>query len=174
MKYTAYRGQRPGGGVRNSLLILLLGVVLGILSKWADFYSPLLSDLTSGVQLWIFLGCVLALYSRTALRAALHVFLLLGGMVVAYYTAAVLMGGAWTKQYLIGWGIAAVLSAVPGYLLWYAKGRTRRAWGLCAAALACQITVMLLLSGGVRVTDAAVIVLTAIVLGLDKLGRWGR
>lgn len=164
MKYKAYRGQRSGGGARNSLLVLLLGVVLGVLSKWADFYSPLLSDLTSGVQLWILLGCVLALYSRTAPRAALHVFLLLGGMVAAYYTTAVLMGGAWAKRYLIGWGIAAVLSAVPGYLLWFARGGSRRAWGLCALVLVCQIGAAFLFSGGVRVLDAAVIVLTAAVL----------
>ena len=83
MKYTSYRGQRSGG-VRNSLLVLLLGLTLGVLGKWADFHSPLLSDLTSGVQLWIFLGCVLALYSRTPRRAALRVVLLLGGMVAAY------------------------------------------------------------------------------------------
>lgn len=170
MKYTAYRGQRPGGGVRNSLLILLLGVVLGVLGRWINGHAALSTE----IQILIFLGCVLALYSRTAPRAALHVFLLLGGVAAAYCTTAVLMGGTWTKQYLIGWGIAAVLSAVPGYLMWYAKGRTRRAWGLCALVLACQIAVMLLLSGGVRVTDAALIVLTAIVLGLDKLGRWGR
>lgn len=170
MNYTAYRGQRPGGGVGNSLLILLLGVILGVLGRWINHSMAL----SSKIQILIFLGCVLALYSRTAPRAALHVFLLLGGMTAAYYTSAVLIGGTWTKQYLIGWGIAAVLSAVPGYLMWYAKGRTRRAWGLCAAALACQIAVMLLLSGSVRVTDAALIVLTAIVLGLDKLGRWGR
>lgn len=171
MKYTAYRGQRPGSGVRNSLLILLLGVGLGILSKWADFHSPLLADLTSGVQLWILLGCVLALYSRTALRAALHVFLLLGGMVAAYYVTAVLMDGTWAAGYLIGWSIAAVLSAVPGYLMWFAKGRSRRAWILCALVLVCQIAVMIVFSGGARALDIAVIVLTAVVLGLDKVGR---
>lgn len=108
--------------MRNSLLILLLGVVLGALSKWADFHSPWLSELTSGVQLWIFLGCILALYSRTPRRAALHVFLLLGGMVGAYYVTALIMRGVWAKSFVIGWGIAAVLSAVPGYLLWYARG----------------------------------------------------
>ncbi len=171
MRYTAYRGQRREGGVRNSLLVLLLGVGLGVLSKWADFSCPWLSDLTSGVPLWVLLGCVFAIYSRTAARAALHVALLLGGMVAAYYTTAVLMGGTWAKPYLIGWGTAAVLSAVPGYLMWFAKGRSRRAWGLCALALACQIAVMFLSSGGVRAMDAVVIVLTAAVLLADKVVR---
>lgn len=171
MKYNAYCGQRPGDRVRNSLLILLLGVVLGILSKWADFHSPLLAELTSGVQLWILLGCALVLYSRTAFRAALHVFLLLGGMVAAYYITAVLMGGTWTVKYLISWGIAAVLSVVPGYLMWYAKGRNKRAWILCALVMACQIIGMVVFSGGIRVLDILLIVLTAVVLGIDKVRR---
>ena len=167
MNYTAYRGQRPGGGVGNSLLILLLGVILGVLGRWINHNMALSSE----IQILILLGCVLALYSRTALRAALHVFLLLGGVAAAYCTTAVIMGGTWTVQSLLVWGLAAVLAAVPGYLMWYAKGRTRRAWGLCAAVLACQVAVMLLFSGGVRVTDVALIVLTAVALGLDKAGR---
>lgn len=173
MKYTSYRGQRSDG-VRNSLLVLLLGLALGVLGKWADFHSPLLSDLTSGAQLWIFLGCVLALYSRTPRRAALRVVLLLGGMVAAYYVTALVMKGVWSRSYAIGWGIAAAVSAVPGYLLWYAKGRTRRAWLLSLGVVAAQIAVMLALSGGVRVPDLAIILLTAAVLLLDKFGRGRR
>ena len=172
MKYTSYRGQRSGG-VRNSLLVLLLGLTLGVLGKWADFHS-LLSDLTSGVQLWIFLGCVLALYSRTPRRAALRVVLLLGGMVAAYYVTALVMRVAWSRSHAIGWGIAAAVSAVPGYLLWYAKGRTRRAWLLSLGVAAAQIAVMLALSGGVRVLDLAIILLTAAILLLDKFGRGRR
>lgn len=174
MRYTPYRGQRTGSRVRNSLLILLLGAVLGVLGKWADFHSPWLAELTSGVQLWIFLGCVLALYSRTPRRAALHVVLLLGGMVCAYYAAALVMKGAWARSYVIGWGIAAVLSAVPGYLLWFAKGRTRRAWLLSLGVVAVQAAAMFVLSGGVRVLDAVMILLTAAVLLVDKVGPRGR
>lgn len=167
MKYTAYRGQRHGDGVRNSLLILLLGVVLGGLGRWA---LPNMA-LSTAIQILILLGCVLALYSRTAVRAALHVFLLLGGAVAAYYAAAVIMGGAWAVQYLAGWSAAAVLSAVPGYLMWFAKGRSRRAWGLCLLVLICQAAVMLLLSGGVRALDIVAIALTAAALLADKAVR---
>ncbi len=170
MRYTPYQGRKREDGIRNSLLILLLGAALGVLGKWADFYSPWLAELTGGVQLWIFLGCVLALYSWTPRRAALHVVLLLGGMICAYYVTALVMKGAWDRRYVIGWSIAAVLSAVPGYLLWYAKGRTRRAWLMCAGVLAVQAAAMFVLSGGVRVLDLVMILLTAAVLLLDKIG----
>ena len=176
MRYTPYQGRKNGDGIRNSLLILLLGVVLGALGKWSDGHVLWLSDLTSGVQLWIFLGCVLALYSRTPRRAALNVFLLLGGMVCAYYLTALVMKGVWSGNYAIGWGIAAVLSAVPGYLLWFAKGRSRRAWLLSLGVLAVQVAAMFVLSGGVRVLDIVMILLTAAVVLVDKLGpsRGGR
>ena len=176
MRYTPYRGQKTGSGVRNSLLILLLGVALGALSKWSDGHMAWLADLTSGISLWILLATAVALYSRTAVRAALNVLLLLGGMVGAYYLTAALTHSVWGKSYLIGWGVAAVLSAVPGYLVWFAKGRTRRAWLLSLGVVAVQVALVVVLFRTVRIFDVVMILLTAAVLLLDKVGsrRGGR
>ena len=177
MRYTPYRGQKTGSGVRNSLLILLLGVALGALSKWSDSHMAVwLAELTSGISLWILLAAAVALYSRTAMRAALNVFLLLGGMVGAYYLTAVLTNSVWGKDYLIGWGIAAVLAAIPGYLVWFAKGRSRRAWLLSLGVLAVQIALVIVLFQRVRIIDVVMILLTAAVLLADKVGprRRGR
>ena len=177
MRYTPYRGQKTGSGVRNSLLILLLGVVLGALSKWSDNHMAVwFAEVTSGISLWILLATAVALYSRTAMRAALNVFLLLGGMVGAYYLTAVLTNSVWGESFLIGWGVAAVLSAVPGYLVWFAKGRSRRAWLLSLGVLAVQIALVIVLFQRVRIFDAVMILLTAAVLLADKVGlrRRGR
>ena len=176
MRYTPYRGQRAGSGARNSLLILLLGVVLGALGKWSDGYVAWLAELTSGISLWILLATAVALYSRTAMRAALNVFLLLGGMVGAYYLTAALTNSVWGKDYLIGWGIAAVLSVVPGYLVWFAKGRSRRAWLLSLGVVVVQVALVIVLFRTVRIFDVVMILLTAAVLLVDKVGprRGGR
>lgn len=175
MRYTPYRGQKTGDGVRNSLLILLLGVVLGALSKWSDNHMAVwFAEVTSGISLWILLATAVALYSRTAMRAALNVFLLLGGMVGAYYLTAVLTNSVWGTSYLIGWGAAAVLSAVPGYLVWFAKGRSRRAWLLSLGVLAVQAALVIALFRTVRIYDAVMILLTAAVLLVDKVGPRGR
>ena len=167
---------KTGSGVRNSLLILLLGAALGALGKWADFHSPWLAELTSGISLWILLATAVALYSRTAMRAALNVFLLLGGMVGAYYLTAMLTNSVWGESFLIGWGVAAVLSAVPGYLVWFAKGRSRRAWLLRRGLVAVQIALVIVLFRTVRIFDVVMILLTAAVLLVDKVGpsRRGR
>lgn len=175
MRYTPYRGQKTGDGVRNSLLILLLGVALGAVSKWSDNHMAVwFAEVTSGIALWILLAATVALYSRTAMRAALNVFLLLGGMVGAYYLTAVLTNSVWGESFMIGWGVAAVLSVVPGYLVWFAKGRSRRAWLLSLGVLAVQIALVIALFRTVRIYDIVMILLTAAVLLVDKVGPRGR
>lgn len=170
--YTPYQGQKTRSGVRNSVLILLLGIVLGALSKWSDNHmAALFAEVTSGTSLWIFLAAVIAIYSRTAKRAALNVLLFLGGMVGAYYLTAVLTNAVWGKSFLIGWGIAALLSSVPGYLVWFAKGRSRRAWLICAGVLVVQIALVIVLVRAVRIYDVVIILLTAAVLLADKVRR---
>ena len=170
--YTPYQGQKTRSGVRNSLLILLLGIGLGVLSKWSDNHMAVwFAEVTSGISLWILLAAVTALYSRTAKRAALHVLLLLGGMVGAYYLTAVLTNSVWGESFLIGWGIVALLSPIPGYFVWFAKGRTRRAWLLSVGVLAVQIALVIALFRTVRIFDVVIILITAAVLLMDKFGR---
>ena len=170
--YTPYQGQKTGSGIRNSLLILLLGIGLGAISKWSDNHMAVwFAEVTSGIALWIFLAATIALYSRTAKRAALNVLLLLGGMVGAYYLTALLTNSVWGESFLIGWGIAALLSPIPGYLVWFAKGRSRRAWLLSAGVLIVQIVLVIVLFRAVRIYDVVIILLTAAVLLLDKFGR---
>ncbi len=168
MRYTPYQGRKTEDSIRNSLLILLLGILLGALGKWSDGHIAWLAELTSGVSLWILLAVAVAIYSRTAKRAALNVLLLLGGMVAAYYLTAELTGGVWGKNFLIGWGIAALLSPIPGYLIWYAKGRSRWAWILSLGVLAVQIALVIVLYRAIRVWDVVTVLLTAAVLLLDK------
>ena len=121
MKRNPYLG-KPGtaAAAGHSLLILLLGLALGAASRFADLHSVFFGDLTSGIALWIFLAAAVALGSRTPERAGLHAALLLGGMVAAYYAAAALLDGSWSKNYLIGWGAIALLSPIPGGMVWYA------------------------------------------------------
>ena len=153
---------------RNSLLILLLGLALGAVGKWSDCNSMLLADLTSGLQLWVLLCCALALGSRSPWRAGLHVFLLLGGMVCTYYLTAELMSVPWSESFLIGWGVVAALSPIPGFLVWYARGRSFRAWILCLGVLAFQILAMFVLSGHANLLDILLIAATAALLLWDK------
>lgn len=169
MRRQSYTGKKTLMGVRNSLLILLAGIVLGALGKWSDYHWMFLADLTSGVQLWVLLGCVIATWSQSCWRAGLNVFLLLGGMVASYYCTAELMDVPWSWPFLIGWSAAAVLSAGAGFLVWFGRGRSKQAWLICLGVLVLQVAAMFVLSGGVRVLDVVLIALTACVLLWDKV-----
>ncbi|MCM1288191.1 MAG: hypothetical protein NC240_07750 [Clostridium sp.] len=73
----------------NSLLILLLGIILGVFSKWLDnlaindeiwwqhFIGILdLRNVFSEFSIWIFLAVTISVFSKTPLRASLNVFIL--------------------------------------------------------------------------------------------------
>jgi len=170
MKRRSYRGKPTAlAGTGIALLILAAGLLLGALSQWADLHVPALAELTSRIALWILLASAAALGSRSPLQAALHTLLLLGGMVAAYYTAAYLMDAAWSKSYLIGWGAAALLSPIAGWLVWYARGEDKWAWLVSAGVLAAQIGGTLALFQKVRAADVVVIALTAVMLLAGKV-----
>lgn len=152
----------------RSALVLLAGLALGALSKWADYRSMFLADLTSGMALWVLLATAAALGSRSSWRAGLHVLLLLGGMVCAYYLTAEWMGVPWSRLFVIGWGLLAAVSPVFGFFVWYARGRGLHAWLLSLGVLGFQVLAALVFPGGV--TDAAVIPATAVLLLRDKIG----
>jgi len=128
----------------------------------------------SGLPVWILLASAVSFYSRTPLRAGLHALLLLGGMVSAYYAAAQVAGGVWSAAFLTGWGIAALLSPIPGYFVWYARGRSLRAWVLSIGVLVFQILATIVLFDKLRFSDLLAVLLTAALLLRDKLGRAAR
>ena len=159
---------------RNSLLILILGIGMGIAAKWFDLHSEFFGTMFSNLAVWILLASAVSFHSRTPWRAGFHVLLFLGGMVVAYYAAAQAMGGVWSTTFLLGWGAAALLSPIPGYFVWYARGRSLRAWVLSVGVVVFQIAATILLFDKLRLSDALAVLLTAALLLRDKLGSGGK
>ena len=174
MKHRAYRGKpAAAAGITGSVLILLLGLALGAASKRADGSSVLLGELTSHIALWVLLASAVALASRSPLKAGLNVLLLLGGMVAAYYAAAELLGGVWSKDFLMGWGVAALLSPIPGFLVWYARGKDWWAWLISTGVVAVQVAATIWLYEKLGPVDLAVVVLTAVLLFGKKVKHMG-
>ena len=73
--------------VRASILIFLLGIALGIISKWLDglgldsavwwqraIEKMRLPQILSELPVWVFLALVIAVYSSSALKAAVNAF----------------------------------------------------------------------------------------------------
>ncbi len=121
-------------------LVLLLGVGLGLFAKYLDHRqgalpAPLLA-LDEALDLHNFLGrfapwalivLCLALYSRSAKRAAAHVFLFFAGMVSSYYLYSKLAAGFFPASYALIWAGCTLLSPLAAFVCWYAGGQGRAA-----------------------------------------------
>ena len=115
-----------------SLLIVLTGTAMGILSKWLDttgvnelpgFLQALEpAQFFSRFAVWIFAGIVISVYSRTPLRAALNAFLFFAAMVSAYYLYCCFFAGFYPYSYAMIWFRFLLLIPFAAYVCWFAKG----------------------------------------------------
>lgn len=118
-----------------SVLILLLGVVLGIFSKWLDtlsidrsiWWHRILDTLDlrnvfSEFAVWFLIGLAVAVFSRSSLRAALNVFLFFAGMCVSYHWYTVMFCGFNPYRYMLIWYGITLLSPLIGWVCWFSKG----------------------------------------------------
>ena len=116
-----------------SSLIFMLGVILGTISKLLDetasnllpyFLEQMdLGNFFSRMGIWLFLAVVIAIYSKSPIRAALNVLIFFVGMVGSYYLYTVLIAGFYPKTYMMIWIAMTLISPLLAFICWYAKGR---------------------------------------------------
>ena len=144
--------------VMISLFMLLLGITLGIFSKWLDntyiddmvWWRHLLGILDlrnvfSEFGIWICLAVAISVFSKTPVRAGLHVFLFFLGMDVSYHLYTIFFSGFNPKSYMIIWYGITLITPIFAFVCWYARGNGIISVIICTGILA----VMLLKSFGI-------------------------
>ena len=124
--------------ITHSILILLLGIMLGVFSKWLDNMSIDdtiwwqyilgvldLRNVFSEFAIWLLLALAISVYSSTPLRACLNVFLFFAGMCSSYHLYTVVFAGFNPKSYMMIWYGFTLLSPVLAFICWYGKGETK-------------------------------------------------
>lgn len=121
--------------VRNTCFVFAAGILLGVFSKWLDnlaldstiwWHGIIeridLGNFFSDLAVWLLAALVIAVFSTSALRAALHVFVFFAGSCAAYHLYTIAFSGFNPASYMLLWYGVTLLSPFLAVLCWYAKG----------------------------------------------------
>ena len=141
--------------IRNSMMIFLFGIALGVFSKWLDNMSLNdsiwwqhilgiidLGNVLSSLGVWILIAVCISIYSNSPLRASINVFIFFLGMCVSYHIYTIVFAGFNPMNYMLIWYGITLISPFMAFVCWYAKGN-----GIIAFIIKVSIiTVMILCS----------------------------
>ena len=164
-----------------SIAILLLGIVLGIVSKFLDttpsnelpfiIESLDFRNFLGRFAIWILIAVCISIYSNSSIRAALNVFGLFVGMVTSYYLYSKFVAGFFPRSYALIWFGITAISPLLAFVCWYAKGKSKPAFMLSILILAVLFNMTFVYGWGYfearSVLDLAVFIIGLIVLRRD-------
>lgn len=151
--------------------MFLLGAGLGVLSKILDIYTSNLGNIFSQMSIWILLGTLIAIFSKTKGRAALNVFAFCIGMLIAYYITAELTNSVYGMTFIYGWAAFSVCSPVFAILTWMTKEKGALGKIISFGILVVTLTVSMVVFDGPRVYDIVIMLVLAYFLFIHKVKR---
>lgn len=98
-----------------------IGLILGIISRLLDIYTQNIGEIFSQMAIWILLGTLISIYSKTKKMAMMNIFPFCIGMLITYYIVAIITHGVYSRSFIIGWTIFALCSPIFAFFTWMAK-----------------------------------------------------
>ncbi len=133
----------------NTIPAFFLGIALGIFSKFLDFRQAQLPGVLMAIDgaldihnflgrfaIWALIALCISVYSNSAIRASVNVFVFFLGMVTSYYLYSNYVAGFFPRSYAMIWFGFTMISPFLAFICWYAKGKSKLAWMLSALILA--------------------------------------
>ena len=108
----------------SKVQLFSFGLLFGIIIRLFDIYTQVLGNIFSSISVFILIGVILVLKSKTKKDAMLDVFLFFIAMLITYYITAMVTHGVYGRSYIIGWGVVAFLSPILAYFIYFIKDNT--------------------------------------------------
>lgn len=143
--------------LRTSLRLALLfgvGLFLGAAARLADLYTTNLGNIFSQMAIWILLGVMISLRSKTGRQAMGNVLVFCLGMLLTYYATAAATDGVYSSVFIVGWTIFAFCSPVLAWFVWMAKRPGLFSTLIRVGVVAVSVASSLILFDGFRIYDA--------------------
>lgn len=155
----------------NPVGMLLVGLVLGVVSRLLDIYISDLGNIFSQMAVWILLGTLIAVYSDSPMRAMLNILPFCLGMLFTYYAVAVLTKGVYGRGFIIGWTVFALCSPILAFFTWWTKEKGVFPKIIRVGIVAVSVLSSLVLFDGFRIYDFVIDGLLVYVLFFKKVER---
>lgn len=164
----------------DTVAIMLLGVVLGVISKYLDCTAsnelPFIIeylDVTNFLgrfAIWILIAVGISVYSVSPVRAGINVFVFFVGMIASYYLYSTVVAGFFPKSYAMIWIGFTIISPILAFICWYAKGKSKVSLILSAGIIAILFN-MTFLYGWIYFDIRSLLELLVFVCGLVVMKR---
>ena len=92
---------------------------------------------------------MLAIYSRSSIRASLNVLVFFVGMVSSYYLYSNFVAGFFPKSYAMIWVGLTFISPLLAFICWYTKGISKVSFILSAVIIAIFSILHLFMAGSI-------------------------
>ena len=73
--------------------------------------------------IWVLIALCISIYSNSAIRASINVFVFFVGMVASYYLYSNYIAGFFPRSYAMIWFGFTDVSSLLAFVCWYARGK---------------------------------------------------
>lgn len=157
--------------ILNPISMFIIGVLLGIISRFLDIYTQNLGNIFSQIAIWILFGVLISIYSETKKKAMFNILPFCIGMLITYYVCAIITKGVYSNYFIIGWTIFAFCSPLLAFFTWMTKEKGIFPKIISLGILLVSILSSVILFDGFRIYDFIIDAIMIYFLFFKKIER---
>lgn len=158
------RSENCSPSLFSVLALFFAGGISGITSKLLDINTSNLGNIFSQMSVWILLGTLISVRSRSKARAAANLFSFCVGMLIAYYITAELTSSVYNMVYVYRWAAFALCAPVFAMLVWTTNQRGSMSLLISLSIPVVTLLISMILFDGPRIYDILIIAVEILVL----------